>query len=176
MKLSTCIIKLFILTTFISVHPNSYADPAAVDTTPEHRTKNQKNNKDICQIGGPYGSEKIPSIKGYIVKIVNEEFQKNNKGLAPISKVKYRDITQVKFSSFSLGEEGFWDIIIDLRTTNNVLFEVKNKFIFVKSNTDKYKACNETTNALLPAILALVKVSLESPEYKKANKSIQQDK
>jgi hypothetical protein len=74
------------------------------------------------------------------------------------------DITNIAFSSISGLTNGYWDISIELRSTNGSTLTASNKYEF-KSGFDAITACNATADALSPAVQDLIGAVIAHPGF-----------
>ena len=65
------------------------------------------------------------------------------------------DVTKIDFSSSAGLTNGFWDIAVDLQSSNGNTLSASNKYDF-KSGFDAVTACNASADALTPAVQYLI--------------------
>ena len=73
-------------------------------------------------------------------------------------------ITKIEFSSVSGLTNGYWDIGIQLESSNGNTVSVTNKYSF-KSGFDAITACNATADALSPAVQDLIQATVTHPGF-----------
>jgi len=60
---------------------------------------------------------------------------------------------------------GWWDLSLTLKSNNGQSLAVENKYEF-KSGFDAITACNQTAQALGPAVQDLIKKAISDPRFK----------
>ncbi|REL36498.1 hypothetical protein [Thalassotalea euphylliae] len=116
-----------------------------------------------CRLMGPIEPADGLSISQFITKAFNDELKMADKYSKDEVKVT-GDITKIEFSSISGVTSGYWDISLNLKSTNGKSLAVNNKYSF-KSGFDAITACNATADALSPAVQDLIKATLSHPEF-----------
>lgn len=76
------------------------------------------------------------------------------------------DITRIEFSSITGLTNGYWDIGLQLKSSNGKTLAVSNRYTF-KSGFDAITACNATADALAPAVQDLIKATVTHPDFAK---------
>lgn len=116
-----------------------------------------------CRLMGPIQPADGLTIPQFITKAFNDEFKMA--GVYSREGVKITgDITKIVFSSISGVTNGYWDIAIQLKSTNGKTLDVNNKYSF-KSGFDAITACNATADALSPAIQDLIHAVVSHPDF-----------
>lgn len=118
-----------------------------------------------CRLMGPIEPADGLSIPAFIVKAFNDELKMAEKFDQNSVKVS-GDITKIEFSSITGLTNGYWDISLNLKSTNGETLAVSNKYSF-KSGFDAITACNATADALSPAIQDLINTTVSHPEFAK---------
>lgn len=117
-----------------------------------------------CRLMGPIEPADGLTIPAFVSKAINDELKMA--GIYAENGTKITgDITQIGFSSTSGLTNGFWNIAIDLKSSNGNSMSVSNKYSF-KSGFDAITACNATADALTPAVQDLIKAAIAKPEFK----------
>lgn len=123
-----------------------------------------------CRLMGPIEPADGLSIPQFITKAFNDELKMADKYAT--DKVKITgDITKIEFSSITGLTNGYWDIGLNLKSTNGESLSVSNKYSF-KSGFDAITACNATADALSPAVQDLIQTTVSHPDFKKLMKQI----
>ena len=73
-------------------------------------------------------------------------------------------MTNIEFSSISGLTNGYWDIALQLQSTNGNSMTVSNRYAF-ESGFDAITACNATADALSPAVQDLIKATVNHPDF-----------
>ena len=117
-----------------------------------------------CRLMGPIEPADGLSISQFVTKAFNDEFKMA--GLYAMDGVKITgDITRIEFSSITGLTNGYWDIGLNLKSSNGRMLAVSNKYTF-KSGFDAITACNATADALSPAVQDLIKMTVSHPDFK----------
>lgn len=124
--------------------------------------------KQNCRLMGPIEPADGLSISQFITKAFNDELKMADKYAKDAAKVTGK-ITKVEFSSISGLTNGYWDLGLDLESSNGEKLTVSNKYSF-KSGFDAITACNATADALSPAVQDLIKTTVNHPNFIKLMK------
>jgi hypothetical protein len=116
-----------------------------------------------CRLMGPIEPADGLTIAAFISKAFNDELKMADKYSTNSVKVT-GDVTKVEFSSTAGLTNGYWDIGLNLRSTNGTSLSVSNKYNF-KSGFDAITACNATADALSPAVQDLIKATVDHPDF-----------
>lgn len=116
-----------------------------------------------CRLMGPIEPADGLSIPKFIGNAFNDEFKMADIYSESDTQIT-GDIKKIEFSSVSGITNGYWDISIDLTSSNGNSLSVNNKYEF-KSGFDAVTACNATADALSPAVQDLIKASIASPGF-----------
>ncbi len=116
-----------------------------------------------CRLMGPIQASDGMTIPQFIVKAFNDELKFANlyseKGVT-LSGV----LNNIDFSSTSGLTSGWWNIGMTLNSSNGKSLTVDNRYEF-KSGFDAITACNQTAQALGPAVQDLIKKAVTNPEF-----------
>jgi len=118
-----------------------------------------------CRLMGPIEPADGLSIPAFITKAFNDELKMANKYDKNTVQIT-GDITKIEFSSISGLTNGYWDIGLNLKSSNGKSLTVEHKYSF-KSGFDAITACNATADALSPAVQDLIKETINAPGFKK---------
>ncbi len=118
-----------------------------------------------CRAMGPIEPADGLTISAFISKALNDEFKMAGVHAGDGVKIK-GDVKKIEFSSISGLTNGFWDIAIQLNSSNGETLSISNKYTF-KSGFDAITACNATADALTPAIQDLIKAAVTDPNFSK---------
>jgi len=121
-----------------------------------------------CRMMGPIEPADGLSVPQFITKAFNDELKMADKYSKDAVKIT-GDITKIEFSSITGLTSGYWDIGLNLKSTNGESLAVNNKYSF-KSGFDAITACNATADALSPAVQDLIKATVNHPEFPKLMK------
>jgi hypothetical protein len=120
---------------------------------------------DNCRMMGPIEPADGLSVPQFITKAFNDELKMADRYSS--DKVKITgDITKIEFSSISGLTNGYWDIGLNLKSSNGESLTVTNKYSF-KSGFDAITACNATADALAPAVQDLINETVNHPNFGK---------
>ena len=122
-----------------------------------------------CRLMGPIEPADGLSIPKFISKAINDEFKMADIYAKDGVKIT-GSITNIKFSSISGLTNGFWDISMNLESSNGQSLSINNKYSF-KSGFDAITACNATADALAPAVQDLIKSAVTHPNFGELIKS-----
>lgn len=118
-----------------------------------------------CRLMGPIEPADGLSVPQFIVKAFNDEFKMA--GIYSDDNIKISgEITKIEFSSITGLTNGYWDIGLQLKSSNGSTLAVSNKYSF-KSGFDAITACNATADALSPAVQDLIKATVNHPDFHK---------
>ncbi|MBV1788528.1 hypothetical protein KQ940_10725 [Marinobacterium sp. D7] len=127
---------------------------------------NQEANFDAnCRLMGPIEPADGLSIPQFISKAINDEFKMAGIHSTEGAKIT-GSITKIEFSSVTGLTNGYWDIGLNLNSSNGESLSIDNKYTF-KSGFDAITACNATADALAPAVQDLIKTAVTHPEFGK---------
>lgn len=116
-----------------------------------------------CRLMGPIEPADGLTVPEFIARAFNDEFK-----MAGIYSASGNQITgvidRISFSSISGITGGWWDIAITLNSSNGKTLKVENKYEF-KSGFDAITACNQTADALTPAVQDLIKSAVSNPSF-----------
>jgi hypothetical protein len=116
-----------------------------------------------CRFMGPIEPADGLTCPQFISKAFNDELKMA--GLYSTDGVRLTgDITRIEFSSTSGLTNGYWDIGLELQSSNGESLSVSNKFTF-KSGFDAITACNATADALAPAVQDLINAAVTHPDF-----------
>ncbi len=118
-----------------------------------------------CRLMGPIEPADGLSISEFVTKAFNDELKMSEKFSEDSIKIT-GDITKIEFSSITGLTKGYWDIGMDLQSSNGEKLSVSNKYAF-KSGFDAITACNATADALSPAVQDLIKATIAHPDFPK---------
>jgi hypothetical protein len=103
------------------------------------------------------------SLSQFISKAFNDEFKMSNIYSESGAKIT-GNVTNVEFSSMTGLTSGYWNIGLNLKSSNGQAMSVSNKYNF-KSGFDAVTACNATADALSPAVQDLIKKAINHPSF-----------
>jgi len=116
-----------------------------------------------CRLMGPIEASDGMTIPQFIEKAFNDELKYaeiySSDGVAISA-----SLSRIEFSSTSGLTNGYWHLGMDLRSTNGKAISVDNRYDF-KSGFDAITACNQTAQALGPAVQDLIKKAVTHPEF-----------
>jgi len=117
-----------------------------------------------CRLMGPIKASDGATIPQFVQKAFNDEFK-----LAGVygesNAVLTGRMEKIAFSSSSGLTNGWWDLSLTLNSNNGRSLSVENKYDF-KSGFDAITACNQTAQALGPAVQDLIKKAVSDPRFK----------
>ncbi len=116
-----------------------------------------------CRLMGPIEPADNLTIPQFVSKAINDEFKMADIHSTSGTKLT-GDITRIDFSSVSGLTNGFWDIEIQLSSSNGKSLTSSNKYTF-KSGFDAITACNATADALAPAVQDLINTIINDPAF-----------
>ena len=116
-----------------------------------------------CRLMGPIEPADGLTFPQFISKAFNDELKMAN--IYSTDGVKISgEIAKVEFSSVTGLTNGYWDIGLNLKSSNGNNLSVSNKYTF-KSGFDAITACNATADALSPAVQDLIKALVNHPDF-----------
>ncbi len=116
-----------------------------------------------CRLMGPIEPADGLTVSAFIAKAFNDELKMSDKYKTDTNKIT-GGISKIEFSSISGLTSGYWDISLDLQSTNGESMSVNNKYTF-KSGFDAITACNATADALTPAVQDLINATVNDPKF-----------
>lgn len=117
-----------------------------------------------CRMMGPIQASDGQTIPEFVRKAFNDEFKfANVYGESGAKLTGHLD--KIAFSSTSGLTSGWWDLALTLNSNNGRSISVENKYDF-KSGFDAITACNQTAQALGPAVQDLIKKTVTDPRFK----------
>lgn len=112
---------------------------------------------------GPIQAADGMTIPQFVEKAFNDELK--FAGLYSEDGVKLSgSLNQIQFSSTSGLTNGYWQMGMDLKSSSGKSLIVDNRYDF-KSGFDAITACNQTAQALGPAVQDLIKKAVTHPEF-----------
>ena len=116
-----------------------------------------------CRLMGPIQASDGMTIPQFVQKAFNDEFK-----FASI----YSDngivltglLNRIEFSSTSGLTNGYWHLGMELKSSNGKTMSFDNRYDF-KSGFDAITACNQTAQALGPAVQDLIKKAASNPKF-----------
>lgn len=116
-----------------------------------------------CRMMGPIQASDNMTIPQFVQKAFDDEFK--FAGLYSESGTKLEGtLTKIEFSSVSGLTNGWWDLALTLTSSNGKSLSTENKYEF-KSGFDAITACNQTAQALGPAVQDLIKKTISDPGF-----------
>lgn len=116
-----------------------------------------------CRLMGPIQASDGMSIPQFIAKAFNDEFK--FAGIYSDSGTMLDgQLQKIEFSSISGLTNGWWDLSLTLKSSNGKLVSAQNRYEF-KSGFDAITACNQTAQALGPAVQDLIKKTISDPGF-----------
>jgi hypothetical protein len=116
-----------------------------------------------CRLMGPIEPADGLSVPQFISNAFNDEFKMAD--IYSESGVQIKgEITKIEFSSISGLTNGYWDIGLNLVSSNGESLSVNNKYSF-KSGFDAITACNATADALSPAVQDLIEATITHSDF-----------
>ena len=112
---------------------------------------------------GPIQASDGMSIPQFVEKAFNDELKFAN--IYSDSGISLAGtLNKIQFSSTSGLTNGWWDIGLTLTSSNGKAISVENRYEF-KSGFDAITACNQTAQALGPAVQDLIKRTVTDPAF-----------
>lgn len=118
-----------------------------------------------CRLMGPIEPADGLSITEFISKAFNDEFRMAEIYSTSGTKIT-GDIAKIQFSSITGVTNGYWDIKLNLSSSNGQTLTISKKYEF-KSGFDAITACNATADALSPAVQDLIRATINHPDFGK---------
>ncbi len=116
-----------------------------------------------CRLMGPIQASDGMTIPQFVEKAFNDEFKfasiYSDNGIALTG-----SLNRIEFSSTSGLTNGYWHLGMELKSSNGKSMSFDNRYDF-KSGFDAITACNQTAQALGPAVQDLIKRAATSPEF-----------
>jgi hypothetical protein len=116
-----------------------------------------------CRLMGPIQASDGMTIPEFVRKAFNDEFK-----FAEVygdTGVKLSgNLTRIAFSSSAALTNGWWEFALELESSNGKSMTVETHYDF-KSGFDAITACNQTAQALGPAVQDLIKKAVTQPEF-----------
>lgn len=116
-----------------------------------------------CRLMGPIQASDGMTIPQFVEKALNDEFKFANIYSESGTSLK-GTLKAIDFSSTTGLTGGFWHINMELNSSNGKSMNVDNRYDF-KSGFDAITACNQTAQALGPAVQDLIKKAVTHPEF-----------
>jgi hypothetical protein len=116
-----------------------------------------------CRLMGPIQASDGMSIPQFVEKAFNDELK--FAGIYSDSGTKLDgQLQKIQFSSVSGLTSGWWDLGLTLKSNNGKSLSAENRYQF-KSGFDAITACNQTAQALGPAVQDLIKKAVSDPLF-----------
>lgn len=116
-----------------------------------------------CRLMGPIHASDNMTIPQFVQKALNDEFK--FAGLYSETGTKLDGmLDKIEFSSISGLTNGWWDLSLTLKSSNGKSLSTENRYEF-KSGFDAITACNQTAQALGPAVQDLIKKAISNPAF-----------
>jgi hypothetical protein len=116
-----------------------------------------------CRLMGPIEAADGMSIPEFVQKAFNDEFK--FAGIHSGSGIKLDgSLTKISFSSTSGLVNGTWDLGLTLKSSNGRSMMTESSYGF-RSGFDAITACNQTAQALGPAVQDLIKKVVSDPQF-----------
>lgn len=116
-----------------------------------------------CRLMGPIKASDNMTIPQFVEKAFNDELKFANvysdNGVSLTGK-----LTKIGFSSVNGLTNGVWSLDLDLTSSNGKSMSTSTRYKF-KSGFDAITACNQTAQALTPAVQDLINKVVTSPEF-----------
>lgn len=117
-----------------------------------------------CRMMGPIQASDGQTIPEFVRKAFNDELKFAGVYGDTGAKLSGR-MNKIAFSSTSGLTSGWWDLAMTLDSSNGKSLTVENTYHF-KSGFDAITACNQTAQALGPAVQDLIKKAVSDPQFK----------
>lgn len=116
-----------------------------------------------CRLMGPIQASDGMSIPQFVEKAFNDELK--FAGIYSDSGVALTGaLTKIQFSSMAGLTNGWWDLGLTLTSSNGKAMSAENRYEF-KSGFDGITACNQTAQALGPAVQDLINQVVTDPSF-----------
>ena len=119
----------------------------------------------FCRGFGPISPADGLSVGEFIKKAFNDEFKMAEIYSSSGTTIS-GDVTKIKFSSVRMLTQGYWEIGIQLNSSNGTTMEVENTYHF-ESGFGGETACNATADALTPAVQDLINKTVRDEKFKR---------
>jgi hypothetical protein len=116
-----------------------------------------------CRLMGPIKASDDMTIPQFIDKAFNDELKFANI-YSDTGTTLNGSLTKIAFSSINGWTNGVWDLALDLKSSNGKSMSVVSSYGF-KSGFDAITACNQTAQALGPAVQDLIKKTVTDPQF-----------
>src|SRR4249919_1848489 len=116
-----------------------------------------------CRLMGPIQATDNMTIPQFVQKAFNDEF-KFAGVYADSGTTLNGTLDRIAFSSTTGLTGGWWDLSITLNSSNGKSLKAENRYAF-KSGFDAITACNQTAQALAPAVQDLIKKAVSDPQF-----------
>jgi len=116
-----------------------------------------------CRMMGPIQASDGMTIPQFINKAFNDEF-KFASLYSDTGTTLTGALTKVEFSSVSSLTNGYWLLGMNLKSSNGKSMDFDSRYDF-KSGFDAITACNQTAQALGPAVQDLIKKAIADPQF-----------
>jgi len=117
-----------------------------------------------CRLMGPIEASDGMTIPQFVQKAFNDEFKfagihSENNGVALSG-----TLNKIEFSSMSSLTDGWWDLDLTLVSSNGKSMNIASRYDF-KSGFDAITGCNQTAQALGPAVQDLIRKTIVHPQF-----------
>lgn len=116
-----------------------------------------------CRLMGPIQASDGMTIPQFVEKAFNDELKfadiYSDEGVSLSG-----NLNRIEFSSTSGLTNGYWDLGMELKSSNGKSMTFDNRYDF-KSGFDAITACNQTAQALGPAVQDLIKKAVTNPQF-----------
>ncbi len=116
-----------------------------------------------CRLMGPIQASDGMTIPQFVEKAFNDELKFANI-FSDNGIILNGSLTKIEFSSTSGLTNGVWDLTLKLTSSNGKSITVASSYGF-KSGFDAMTACNQTAQALGPAVQDLIKKVVTDPQF-----------
>jgi hypothetical protein len=116
-----------------------------------------------CRLMGPIEASDGMTIPVFVQKAFNDELKFANI-YAEDGVTLDGNLTKIAFSSTSGLTSGWWELELALKSSNGKSMNVGDRYEF-KSGFDAITACNQTAQALGPAVQDLIKKTVTDPQF-----------
>lgn len=121
------------------------------------------NYESNCRLMGPIHASDNMTIPQFVQKAFNDEL-KFAGAYADSGMQLQGALDKIEFSSMSGLTGGWWDLGLTLKSSNGKSLSAENRYEF-KSGFDAITACNQTAQALGPAVQDLIKKAISDPAF-----------
>ena len=116
-----------------------------------------------CRLMGPIQASDGMTIPQFVEKAFNDELKfagvYSDQGVSLTG-----SLNRIEFSSSSGLTNGYWNLGMELKSSNGKSMSFDNRYDF-KSGFDAITACNQTAQALGPAVQDLIKKAVTNPQF-----------